>query len=108
MALVGDADAAAYASLDVVVELLIGNELNVDLGRLEHAHPAGFGQRQVVQQVYTVNPLEAAPEALDDVGQGKDVSRQIEVVHPEPVAYAGLIASGLPAGPLVLVHILLA
>jgi hypothetical protein len=29
----------------------------VDLRRLQHAHPAGLGQRQVVQQVYTVNAL---------------------------------------------------
>ena len=61
-----------------------------------------------LQQVYAVNPLEAAPEALDDVSQSQQIGGQVEVVHPEPVAYAGLIASGLPAGPLVLVHILLA
>ena len=61
-----------------------------------------------MQQVYTVNPLEAAPEALDDVSQSQHIGGQVEVVHPQPVAYAGLVASGLPAAPLVLVHILLA
>ena len=55
-----------------------------------------------------VNALEAAPEALDDVSKGQHIGGQVEVVHPQPVAYAGLTASRLPAGPLVLVHILLA
>ena len=61
-----------------------------------------------MQQVYAVNPVEAAPEALDALRQSQNIGGQVEVVHPQPVAHAGLIASGLPAGPLVLVHILLA
>ena len=106
MALVRHAHAAADPVLDRLVQLLIADQLDFHGGLPQEAEPAGFGERQAVEEVEAGHFPHHAPELLDDVRQGQDVGGQVQVMHPPPVADPCLLPCRLPGRPLRIVNIL--